>query len=236
MLFSITGKGLSLDDELIEELYSFGLIPVYIKEINDNSENLNEIVFDLQPGLEFVDIIDRWDFQPHFIDKIIKFIKQHKKYFCSFVSEESIASYNALRDFNDDEGLIFRIFLKGGTTLKISEHLENGLVLIEGKLELHIINKSNEKKILYQLEGASLGFRLEDLRGNEILSLKGEELEKEKKIEIKTKEKYSDEVDFFLKIPKDFYKLVVFTSSFKFSEEDKGIKFWQFAPINIRIE
>ncbi|MHA1694454.1 MAG: hypothetical protein ACTSYZ_05860 [Candidatus Helarchaeota archaeon] len=235
MFLLISSKKLDLDSKVTTDMKGFGFTPIYIKDLEpEKSDELNEIVFDIEPGLDFSDIIDRYDRDESFSDKIIANIKKSGDGYLSFVSENSVSGYNVVREFIDSSGIILRYFWKQGTSFK-GETKKNQDKEVGGVCILQIINTSDSKIVFYKLNEFATGFRIEDLFGNELGDFSGPELEQKEQFEVAVGEKMEFTHNFNLTAPSGFYKFVPYTSNFEF-EGKEGVSFWTFPPITIKIE
>ncbi|MHC1591145.1 MAG: hypothetical protein ACXQS8_03595 [Candidatus Helarchaeales archaeon] len=243
MLLMVSGRGLHLDSAIINEFRNFGLTPVHVKHVEQNIVNdSNEIVFDLEAGLEFFDLIDRYDFDDRFFREVVPKLKNVDDGFISFVSEESVSNLPAVREFLGTEGLILRFFLLGGSSFEGSKMHDSGedendlKIEIKDRFLLQMINKSSSDVEFQRTIENPVSFRIEDLVGEELGELTGDQAKINESIVLNPSDEFQFSGDFSLTAPRGIYKLIPVISGFAFKNEITGKTeetFWTLSPITI---
>ncbi|MHA1340562.1 MAG: hypothetical protein ACTSRZ_10095 [Promethearchaeota archaeon] len=238
----IGGKNISLNSDIVTKIKSFGLEPIYIKYLdqikevkNGNNNNTNEIIFDLEPGLEFLDIIDRFDKSSEILN-YLDLLKENKNIeYISFVFNESVENYCAIRMFEDQNQISLIYIIKEGTNL-FGDFIdaEQKKVIIRGDLYLIIENKSQQDVKFKQINSTIVGFRIESLDGEEVLNLIGKDSEAQNEFVVKSGATYIDTIDFELKIYEGEYNFIGYTSWFRLNDNESPTS-WTFPPFRIRI-
>ncbi|MHA1849327.1 MAG: hypothetical protein ACTSXU_16905 [Promethearchaeota archaeon] len=232
----ISGKQLNLEHEIVSELVSNGFTPIFINKWPDskNSNEVSEIIFDIEPGLEYSFVRNSREEQSNLFNTLVKKLKKVKNGSLSLMTEDSVRSYSGIRIFNDASGIALTAILKQGVRYSGSLiDVESGNLQVDGEIILRLENKTNKQLILKQLETLSIGFSIDNYQDQTVLELKGELLQEPIEITLDPSRVHEDVVEFSLEIPAGIYKLTPITSSFSSSFDDNGEKYWIFPSFQV---
>ncbi|MHA1368703.1 MAG: hypothetical protein ACTSWN_04790 [Promethearchaeota archaeon] len=232
MYLCIEGNGLDLNSGIINDLKDCNLELVHYRANGTGDGGMPLLIFDLEPGVEFVDVFDRWSGDNQIFDVIRSRLKSGNKTLVHFLNESKASKYPAIRMIAFDD-LEMRVVLESGTVLDGSLVGDDEYPTFKGELHFFMRNVSDATIGFKQTNQFLGGFKLDDINGDEVLDLQGADLDPPIERVLDAGDEIDDVVNFTLRMPPNVYAIQPYTSWLIFTSGERRETRYTFPPIQI---